>query len=295
MTENRVVFHGGWQTVLGFAAAFSIVTAIWVPLTTMVSDLSAWIQLATAIGKYAAILGSVWILLRIDGVQFSELGLSRDHLVGALVAFGGFWVAMNLFGLGTAALTGNHWAIRLIWQLPEAAPAVQRYAPLPATWLVLLLLEFLVVGPVEEIAFRGYFQSKIIALLSDDTLPYIALGIGVTSLAFGVMHTPAAIVAGRTLDGILAAALLPTITAVLFGAIYELTHNVYFVALLHGFGNTWPLVVEWANWSGNTLVVFWIGAAIIYLGTTLAYRVWIAELAHVRAVIRRDAGWTSRE
>lgn len=288
MTENRIVFRGGWRTVLGFAVAFAVVTAIWVPLTAAVSELSAWVGLATEIGKYAVILGFVGVLLRIDEVRPSELGLSRRHLAAALVAFGCFWVAMNLLGIVVAEITDNQWAVSHMWQLPEEAPAYQRYAPLPATWLVLLLLEFIVVGPVEEIAFRGYFQSKMIALLGDNTRLYIALGIGVTSLAFGVMHTPAAIVAGSSLDGILGAALLPAITAILFGVLYELTHNVWFVALLHAFGNSWPVVVEWANWSGTALLAFWIGAAGIYLGVTLAYRYWVSGRSLGTAIDRAD-------
>jgi len=288
MTENRIVFQGGWRTVFGFAVAFAVVTAIWVPLTAVVSELSAWVRLVTEIGKYAAVLGVVGILLWIDEVQLSKLGLSRRHLSVALVAFGCFWVAMNLLGVVVAAITENQWAVSYVWQLPEAAPAYQRYAPLPATWLVLLLLEFLVIGPVEEIAFRGYFQSKMVALLGDNTHLHIGLGIGATSLAFGVMHTPAAIVAGNSLDGVLGAALLPTVTAILFGVLYELTHNVWFVALLHAFGNSWPIVVEWANWSGTALLAFWIGAAGIYLGVTLAYRYWVSGLDIGTATGRTD-------
>lgn len=274
MTEHRLTFQGGWRTIIGFAVAFAVVTAIWVPLTTAVADLSAWLQLATEIGKFAVIFVAVWALLRIDEVRFAELGLSRWHLRTALVAFAGLWVGLNALGFGIAVVTGHDWAMRLIWQFPEATPEVQQYAPLPATGFVLILLNLLVIGPVEEIAFRGYFQSKLIALVGDDTRLHIALGIGVASLVFGALHTPAAIVAGNSLGGVVGAALAPTLTAILFGIVYELTHNVYFVALLHGFGNTWPLVVEWATWSGTAFTVFWIGTACIYLSATFAYRYW---------------------
>lgn len=284
MTENRPAFQGGWRTVVGFAAAFAVVTAIWVPLTTAVSNLSAWLQLATEISKFTMIIGAVWVLLRIDEVRFSELGLSRWHLHTALVVFTGLWVAMNVLGIVIAVLTENEWAMSMIWQFPEAAPEIQRYESLPATSLVLILLNFLVIGLVEEIAFRGYFQSKMIALLGYDTQLHIALGIGVTTIVFGALHTPAAIVAGNSLGGIAGAALAPTLTAVLFGVFYELTHNVYFVALLHGFGNTWPIVVEWTSWAGNALIAFWLGTACIYFGVTIAYRYWTAEKPRKQAI-----------
>ncbi|NHN46587.1 CPBP family intramembrane metalloprotease [Halostella sp. JP-L12] len=294
MTENQIVFRGGRRTVLGFAVAFAVVTAIWVPLTAAVADQSAWIKLATEISKFAVILGFVAVLLRSDTVRFAELGLSRQHLLAALIVFGGFWIAMNLLGVGLAVVTDNQWALQLLWSLPESDPTFQRYASLPATSLLLILLNFLVIGLVEEIAFRGYFQSKIIALLGDSTRRHIALGIGVTSLVFGVLHTPAAVVDGQSLDGILAAALAPTVTAVLFGAFYELTHNVYFVALLHGFGNTWPLVVDWTNWSGTALIAFWVCAAGIYLATTFAYRYWLAAREQVPLRTRDDDGHALR-
>lgn len=290
MSNEQIVFRGGIQTVLGFAAAFAVVTAIWVPLTAAVSDHSVWVKLLIEISKFAVIAGFVWILLRIDDVRLAELGLSRRHLVSALMVFSALWVGLNLLGIGLAELTDNQWAVSLIWYLPESAPTVRKYAPLPATWLTLLLLNFLVIGLVEEIAFRGYFQSKMIALLGDDSRLHITLGIILTSIVFGALHTPAAVVSGQSLGGILGSATLPAVTAVLFGIFYELTHNVYFVALLHGLGNSWPLVVNWANWSGNALVAFWVGAACLYLVATLAYRYWIIETGQPLSIDRVETG-----
>jgi membrane protease YdiL (CAAX protease family) len=276
---DRPTFRAGVGTLLGFGAAFAVVTAIWVPLTAAVADAPAWLDLLTEVGKFAAIAGVVWVLLRVEEVAPSALGLTRRHLASALAAFGALWVLVNLLGVGIAVATGNRWSVELLWYLPEAHPAVQRFDPLPATWLTFLLLNFLVVGLVEEVAFRGYFQSKVIALLGGGSALRVALGIGATSLLFGALHTPAAVVAGRSLDGVLGAALLPTVTAVLFGVFYELTRNVYFVALLHGLGNTWPLVVDWANWSGTALVGFWAGTAVVYLGAALACRYWTGGAA----------------
>jgi membrane protease YdiL (CAAX protease family) len=289
MTQQRPAFQGGWRTVVGFAAAFALVTVIWVPLTAAVSTASAWVQLVTEIGKFAVIIGAVGVLLHLDEVRFFELGLSRWHLRTAVLAFAGLWMAMNAFGFVVAVLTGNDWAVSMIWQFPEAAPEVQRYSPLPATSLVVILLNFFVIGLIEEITFRGYFQSKIIDVFGHNTRLRIALGIGVTTIVFGVLHTPAAIVAGNSLGGVVGAALAPTVTAVLFGIFYELTHNVYFVALLHGFGNTWPIVVEWANWSGTSLIAFWLGTACIYFSVTYAYRYWTAGRASKEAPSRTSS------
>jgi membrane protease YdiL (CAAX protease family) len=288
MSGNQLTFKGGSWTALGFGFVFAVVTAVWVPLTAAVSDASAWVGLLSEIGKFAVIAGAVWLLLRLDGVGVAELGLSRGHLARAAAAFGAVWLALNVWGVGIATVAGNRWDIALIWYLPDIV--TEQYGSLPAPWLIFVLLNFLVIGLVEEAAFRGYFQSKMIALLGDTTRLHVALGILATSVVFGVLHTPGALVSGAGLGGALAAATLPAITAVLFGIIYELTHNIYLVAMFHGLGNTWPLVIDWPSWSGAALVGFWIGAACIYVGAIVGYRYWAAGTTHPPRVGRTEAG-----
>jgi membrane protease YdiL (CAAX protease family) len=115
-------------------------------------------------------------------------------------------------------------------------------------------------------------------------------GILATSVVFGALHTPSALVDGAGLDGALTAAALPAITAVLFGIVYELTHNVYLVAAFHGLGNTWPLVIDWTSCSGTALVAFWAGTACVYVGAIVAYRYWAAGTDHPHRVDRTEAG-----
>jgi membrane protease YdiL (CAAX protease family) len=288
VSDNQLRFRGGVRTAVGFGVAFAVVTAVWVPLTAAVSDAPAWVGLLSEIGKFAVIAGTVLVLLRLDRVAISELGLSRAHLGSAAAAFGAVWLALNVWGVGIATATGNRWDIALIWYLPDIV--TEQYGSLPAPWLIFVLLNFLIIGLVEEAAFRGYFQSKMIALLGDDTRLHIALGILVTSVVFGALHTPGALVSGAGLGGALAAATLPAITAVLFGIIYELTHNIYLVALFHGLGNTWPLVINWPSWSGAASVGFWFGAAFIYVGAIVGYRYWAAGTTHPPRVGRTEAG-----
>jgi membrane protease YdiL (CAAX protease family) len=288
MSDGQLRFTGGVRTLVGFGVAFAVVTAVWVPLTAAVADGPAWVGLLTDIGKFAVIAGAVWLLLRLDGVGVAELGLSRGHLVTAAGAFGAVWLALNVFGVGVAAATGNRWAVALIWYLPDVV--AEQYGSLPAPWLIFVLFQFLVVGLVEEAAFRGYLQSKMIVLLGDDTRLHVALGVLATSVVFGALHTPGALVSGAGPGGALAAAMLPAITAVLFGIIYELTHNVYLVAMFHGLGNTWPLLIDWTAWSGTARVAFWVGAACIYVGAVVGYRHWVAGTDHPHRVDRTEAG-----
>ena len=290
MSESQLIFNGGIRTVVGFGVAFAVVTAVWVPLTAAVSDAPAWVGLLAEIGKFALIAGAVWVLLRLDGVGISELGLSRRHLVSAAGAFAAVWLALNILGVGIATAAGNQWDIALIWYLPDVV--TEQFGSLPAPWLIFILLNFLIVGLVEEIAFRGYFQSKMIALLGENTRLHVALGILATSVVFGALHTPGALVSGAGPGEVLMAATLPAITAVLFGIIYELTHNIYLVAMFHGIGNTWPLVIDWTSWSGTALVGFWVGTACIYAGAIVGYRYWAAGPGYPHSVNRTEAGYS---
>lgn len=63
---------------------------------------------------------------------------------------------------------------------------------------------------------------------------------------------------------------LLTLSGITFGSVYALTRNLLLVALLHGIGNFWPLIVDpgvgaWPNW----------GVVIILYGLVVVlYRQW---------------------
>lgn len=285
MSARRLRFEGGVRTVLGFAAAVVVWMVAFVLLEDAVAGFPAWIELVVYVGRFVVLAGIALSVLRYEGVRAAELGLSRQHLGPALAAFVGIWLGSNAVGVGAAAATGNRWAVELVWSTPDP-----QWAPLPAPWVVSVLVQFLVVGLVEEFVFRGYFQTKMIALLGDDSRLHVALGVVTTSLVFGALHTPGALVSGVPLGGVLGAALLPALTGLFFGAFYELTHNVYFVAALHGLGNTWPVVVEWTNWSESAVAVFFVGVAVVYLGATLGYRYRTTGTERTPTVDREDAG-----
>ena len=269
MSSREVTFRGGPGTVAGFAVALAVWVVVFVQLEAAVVDAPAWVGLATELGKFATLGAITLYVLRVEGVRPVELGLTRRHLTMAVTVFVGLWVALNLLGIGVAAITDHRWGLGLI-----RANANPEWTPLPAPWVTTVLLNFLVVGLVEEFVVRGYFQTRVIALLGDGTRLRTALGIVAASVLFGALHTPGAALSGASLGGALGSAALPALTGLLFGAFYEWTQNVYFVAMLHGLGNTWPLVVDWSSWSGTALLAFWVCTAIVYLGATVAYRYW---------------------
>lgn len=284
MSSRKITFHGGTRTVFGFGAAFAAIILIWVLIDATVPELSAWGELVLYISRFALIAGITILILRIEGVRLSELGLSRRHVLPAIVAFAGLWGALNLVGVGLAVVTGNQWSISLIHETVNP----QR-EPLPAPWLTTVLVQFLVVGLVEELALRGYFQTKMIALIGDGSRRHVAFGIVVASVLFGVLHIPGAVADGASIIEVSIIVASRAGTGLVFGLFYELTHNVYFVALLHGLGNTWPLVIDWGTWSGTALVAFFVGVAIIYFGATLGYRYWVFETERTPVVHRVDS------
>lgn len=74
------------------------------------------------------------------------------------------------------------------------------------------------------------------------------------------------------------------VSGLAFGLVYEFTQNLYFVAFLHGFGNIWPLVVEWGSWTLWTLVTY-----VAVVPIVLGYRYWMARTGHTPVVLRKEA------
>lgn len=285
MSRRKLTFRGGTQTVLGFVAAFTLAMMGLTGVKVAVADSSAEIRLSYKIGVFAVLAGITLVTLRREDVRVADLGLSSRHVVPAVVTFGGVWVALNLLGVGLAETTGQRWGIGL---LRETTPVFD--AALPAPRLTTLLLFFLVVGVVEEFAFRGYLQSKVVALVGDDTRPRIALGIVISALVFGLGHVPGALVAGAGIRGALSLVAITAASGIAFGVLYEATQNLYFVALLHGLGDTWPLVVELGDLSQNAFGAFLVGIFATYLTAALAYRYWALGTDLTPVIRRREVG-----
>jgi membrane protease YdiL (CAAX protease family) len=268
MSGRRITFDGGVRTLLGFITAWVGLFAVFVPLETVASGVSPVGWYLQEVAFFLAIVGVTVLLARVDGVRLGDLGVSRRHLLPALAAFAGVYLGLNVLGAGLAVSFGLPWGPGMITDIVSG-----RYASLPAS-LPLYVLLSLLVGLAEELSVRGYFQNKVIALLGDGSRRRIGLGIVTASVVFGALHAPGALLtdtSATTLVGIVASR---TVTGLFFGTFYELTRNVYFVALLHTLGNTWPLVIEWGGWSGAPLVGFFLGVTLLYFGATFGYRRW---------------------
>lgn len=281
---NRITFKSGVQTLIGFGLTFAAILAVFVPLNELALEVSAGVWYLQEVILFLFIAGITLALLRQDGVRVSDIGLSAQHLVPAVLTFSVIYVGLNVVGIGLAAVFDLPWGLDL---LTATVPAP--FDSLPASWTVFILLQFFI-GLVEEFSLRGYFQNKVIAFLGGDSHLRITVGVLTASVVFGVLHAPGAMLSGAGIAGVVGVVVSRTLTGVFFGTFYELTRNVYFVALLHGFGNTWPLLIDWSNWSGIPLTTFFVGVALFYFSVTLGYRYWATDTALTPTVRRTDTG-----
>lgn len=260
--------------VLGFVLFF----AMWVIVTNAVRakllgpDSGLLAERLLGVASSSVQIGVVALLLRYEGVRLRDLGLDRSLLVPALIAVGGVVVAFNAAVAGLAVLGGATPSVGLPTVPPE-------YSPLDVA--VTGVYFYLFVGPAEELAFRGYLQNKLAALVGRGR-KQVRRAVGVVSAAvlFSLLHVPALVLVGDVrLQGAVGVLIVLALSGVTFGIVYELTRNLYLVAFLHGIGDFWPLFVDpisgsWPNWG---VVV------VCYVLLVLAYRTWAPRTPSSRA------------
>ncbi|MFB6293050.1 MAG: lysostaphin resistance A-like protein [Halonotius sp.] len=164
------------------------------------------------------------------GNTIEYLDIHRPSLLqGAVVLVGPFVVfainiAINLAGFAA----GIQPAPNVLAEMVSGTPSLV-FPLLPAM--------ILIVGPFEELLYRGVIQTR---LTRSFTAPVAIL---ITSVIFALIHIPA--VWGRTtaIPSILLSLVGLFGGAIAFGAIYEWTENLTVVALVHGLYNSMLLVL----------------------------------------------------
>lgn len=283
MSARELTFRGGSRTAALFVVAFPLLlllVGLPVRASAFVAALPTRATVLVEQVHFVALAAFTLLVLRREGMAATSLGLSAGHLRAGVVAFALVWTALNLLGIGLAEATGNEWGLDVLRKT------------LPEPVVIGVLVQFFVVGPVEEFTIRGYLQTKLIALYGDRDRRDVALGLGIlsASLFFGLVHVPQAVLSGSSPGQIAVVVIALTASGVFFGLLYELTQNLYFVGWLHGLGNTWILVVDWWAWSGVAFVGFLVGVLIVYAAATLVYRA-RAIGTDVTPVVRRiEAG-----
>lgn len=202
------------------------------------TDLSegAALLAGTAIGQPLGFMGLSLAYLRYRGLDWSQikgyLGIRRPTLRQLGLIFGA-WLAL-IVGMGIVAGLGQ-----LLLDLlgmgadPAEQESTEIFANNPEVLPLGVLMMFLVVGPCEEILFRGVIQARLRERFS--ALP----AIGFTAVFFAAIHLTGFVGSAQAI--VVGIAVL-VVGGLVFGTVYEYTQNLVVVSLLHGFHNSMILV-----------------------------------------------------
>jgi hypothetical protein len=208
--------------VIALVGGFGVFT-----LNTVVGGLptAVTLGLTLVVGQYVAFGGLALGYLRWRGFDWpgvgSYLGIRRPRLVDLGLVVGG-WVVIvvTLFVVSTiVSLLGAETASN-----QSAEVAMQNPGLIP----LFIVAMFLVVGPSEEILYRGVVQGRLRESLP--AVPSILIASGI----FAFIHVMA-LTGG--VSGRLTTVAILFFPSLVFGAVYEYTENLVVPALLHGLHN----------------------------------------------------------
>jgi membrane protease YdiL (CAAX protease family) len=172
------------------------------------------LALATGVGFGGVAL--VYLRYRGRGIDYVGLGVPSLREVAAVVA--GYVASFALLLLASVVLTATS---------TEAAPNTVAETGMQNPEILLLLIpaSFLLIGPGEELLYRGVVQNRL-----GEALPAPA-AIVLASLIFASIHFFSLAGAPRARLVSISVLVLPTLV---FGTLYELTDNIVVPALIHG-------------------------------------------------------------
>jgi membrane protease YdiL (CAAX protease family) len=221
--------------VLGPLLAFGLTLPVGVLALTLEPPFIVTLALGLIAGQYLAFGGLALGYLRFRDMDLAAireyLGVRMPDVKGFVLVIGG-WLLIFLLLI----------VIGLIVQYVGAQPAENEIGQvaedLPSIIPPLIVAMFLVVGPSEEILYRGVVQGRLREALS------AAPAIIVASAIFAAVHL-GALTGG--LNARLTTVAILFVPSLVFGAIYEYTDNLVVPALLHGLHNSVLLALLWVQ------------------------------------------------
>ena len=205
--------------IAGIVAAVGVLLVVLGPLVLLGVEISplAYIALSLVLVQGVSFGGIAALYLRWRGrsplslfrvPSLRDLGVTAVGFLGSLVLLYGLTFLVQTTGAPTA----------------ENATA-QLGAENPEVLLLLIPAAFVLIGPGEEILFRGVVQNRLREAFS----PWVAIPLA--SLIFGAIHYVA--LSGAPVARLVTVGILSVLTLV-FGATYEYTDNLVVPALIHG-------------------------------------------------------------
>lgn len=220
-SDERTRWPPKFRDSLRLPIAFVVAFALWVALSNLSfnwlvgSDPSRVVDALWNIPSGLVQLGLVLLLvLRFEGVRLRNLGLGRRQVVPALVAVSGFLVVVNVIVAGLILLDGGQLSLGS-FALYRSPPFDYSVSALAATGVV----QYVFVGPIEELAFRGYLQNKVRNLLGRGSAPLqTVVAIVTTAIVFSVLHVPTIVlVEGTPIDQAVGSLILLTLSGITYG------------------------------------------------------------------------------
>ena len=222
-----------------------------------------------ALAAFGPLAVLAWVVLRWEGVRPAAVGVERRHLLPGVALVAGIWLGAHLLTVVSRVVAGA--GVDVALGIP---PAVA-----PADWYTSLVAQLVVVGVVEEFAFRGYFQNKFVALFGggEDRRRAVA-GILTATALFALWHVPQRVVVqGASVESLPPMLLALGLYGLFFGVTYELTRNVVLTGVLHGTFNFQPILLAGAGGRPDlTVTAFVLPLALLAIW---GYRRW-ATRAH---------------
>lgn len=227
--NSRVTFEGGTGWIGLFLVAFLLYLVGTRALgdTLRVGPVLPGVELTVleAAVRFLPLVIALWFL-QSEGVSLAEIGLARDQILPALFSVAGLYLLLNAVGIGLSLSTAGAAAVGYQWTVP------------PVMALVAFAEALLFAALVEEVAFRGYLQSKVIAVLPKTTRFREAFGVVAASVLFAVAHVPRVLTSGVPgTQALITYGALLLFSGLSFGLLYEYTQNLYVSILVHAAGN----------------------------------------------------------
>lgn len=215
---GRQAFQKEWKGLVWF-----LIIAGLVPFGMMISVQTQMQAILLTMGLNLVLGAAVVFFLRRERIRLCEIGLERTVWSTSLLLFGAWWVVITLLDIVSSWIAKQYGVI-----LPREELA----------WSPVVVLDcvraWVVVGLLEELAFRGYLHNKFAAVFQKKWV-----GITLAALAFGLWHIPASVILrGNTVLGALPGAFVFSLISFLFfNAPYELTGLLPLMCLFHGWSD----------------------------------------------------------
>lgn len=218
----RAVGVGVGVGILGLVVSFVLLTTTALSLNAAGVEITPVLAIVMSLflTQGLAFMGVGYFYLRRRGIPIRSVGLRVPSLKEAGIAAGAF--ALSIVYLIVAGFviqqTGTETADNQIVDLGMSNPEVL---------LLLIPGSFLLIGPGEELLFRGVVQGRIREEF--DAVP----GVLIASVVFAAIHLPA-LSFGAPLSAKLTTLVILMGPSLILGSIYEYTGNLVVPSLVHG-------------------------------------------------------------